>query len=71
MHTIGTAQDRLRLVGGLQSLVLTLREIVNKTKSEQQESDGRTAVNELALHIVKSLSAAAFDHCKLEIFVAV
>ena len=63
---LGTAQDRLRMVGGLQSLVKTLRDIAN---SSQQECDGNVAqVFELALHIVKTLSAAAFGHCKMRMY---
>ena len=63
---LGTAQDRLRMVGGLQSLVKTLRDIALQANSSQQECDGNVAqVFELALHIVKTLSAAAFGHCKM------
>lgn len=54
------------MVGGLQSLVKTLRDITCQANSSQQECDGNEAhVFELALHIVKTLSAAAFGHCKM------
>lgn len=59
----GTAQDRLSMVGGLQCLVRTLRDISCQLNSSQQQINV-TQMFELAHYIVKTLTAGAFGHCK-------
>lgn len=54
-----TAQDRLRMVGGLEVLVRALRDLLNQQHTPLHSSSETT---ELCLQIVKTLSAAAFGH---------